>query len=65
MQMPGDHFKFQIKITNESGNEYRYKENSFVLAPEDTSQFGSLEEGSLLPVLTYDGQYMPIALAEP
>ncbi|WP_143404424.1 hypothetical protein [Merdibacter massiliensis] len=52
-----------IRIKNESGNEYRYKENSFVLAPEDTSQFGSLEEGSLLPLLTYDGQYMPIMLS--
>ena len=29
-------------------------------APEDTSLFGSIEEGSLLPVLTYDGQLMPI-----
>ena len=59
-QMPGDHYKFQIFITNESGNTYHYKDNSFVLAPEDTSNFGSIEEGSLLPVLTYDGQLMPI-----
>ncbi|MBM6937416.1 hypothetical protein H7U37_02585 [Pseudoflavonifractor phocaeensis] len=59
-QMPGDHYKFQILVKNESGNVYQYKNGSFVLAPEDTSQFGSLEEGSLLPVLTYDGQYMPI-----
>ena len=58
--MPGDHYKFQIFITNESGNTYHYKDNSFVLAPEDTSNFGSAEEGSLLPVLTYDGQLMPI-----
>ena len=59
-QVPGDHYKFQIMVKNESGNVYQYKDGSFVLAPEDTSQFGSLEEGSLLPVLTYDGQYLPI-----
>lgn len=59
-QVPGDHYKFQIMVKNESGNVYQYKDGSFVLAPEDTSQFGSLKEGSLLPVLTYDGQYLPI-----
>lgn len=59
-QLPGDHYKFQILIENDSGNYYRYKDNSFVLAPGDASDFGSLEEGSLLPVLTYDGQYLPI-----
>ena len=59
-QVPGDHYKFRIMVKNESGNVYQYKDGSFVLAPEDTSQFGSLEEGSLLPVLTYDGQYLPI-----
>ena len=59
-QVPGDHYKFQIFITNESENTYHYKDNSFVLAPEDTSNFGSIEEGSLLPVLTYDGQLVPI-----
>ena len=59
-QMPGDHYKFQINIKNESGRTYTYRNNSFVLAPGDASEFGSLEEGSLLPILTYDGQYMPI-----
>lgn len=59
-QLPGDHFKFRILIRNESGHVYQYKDGSFVLAPEDTDQFGSLADGSLLPVLTYDGQYMPI-----
>lgn len=59
-QMPGDTFKFQIFVKNESGHSYRYQDGSFVLAPEDTSLFGSIEEGSLLPVLTYDGQLMPI-----
>lgn len=59
-QLPGDHYKFKILIKNESGNEYRYKDNSFVLAPGDASEFGSLEDGSALPVLTYDGQYLPI-----
>ncbi len=60
IRMPGDSFKFKIEIKNESGKTYYYKDNSFVLAPEDTSNFGSAEEGSLLPVLTYDGQLMPI-----
>jgi hypothetical protein len=62
-QMPGDHYKFRIIIQNKSGKTYRYKDNSFVLAPGDTSNFGSMEDGSMLPVLTYDGQYMPIKLA--
>lgn len=59
-QMPGMHYKFQIILQNESGNLYRYKDNSFVLAPGDASEFGSLEDGSLMPVLTYDGQYLPL-----
>ena len=59
-QIPGDHYKFQILVKNESEHVYRYKDGSFTLAPEKTDKFGSLEEGSLLPVLTYDGQYMPI-----
>ncbi|WP_294552393.1 SpaA isopeptide-forming pilin-related protein [uncultured Pseudoflavonifractor sp.] len=59
-QVPGDHYKFQIMVKNESGNVYQYKDGSFVLAPGDSDEFGSLEEGSLLPVLTYDGQYLPI-----
>lgn len=63
VQLPGDHYKFQILIKNESGNYYRYKDNSFVLAPGDASEFGSLEDGSALPVLTYDGQYLPINFA--
>ena len=59
-QVPGDHFKFKILLKNESGNTYYYKDNSFVLAPEDTSEFGNTADGSLLPVLTYDGQLLPI-----
>lgn len=59
-QMPGVHYKFQILIQNNSQNTYKYKENSFVLAPGDTGELGNLEDGSLLPILTYDGQYMPI-----
>ncbi len=62
-QVPGDHFKFQINITNESSRTYTYRDNSFVLAPKDTSEFGSIEDNSLLPILTYDGQYMPISLS--
>lgn len=61
--MPGDAYKFQIILQNESGNTYRYKNNSFVLAPGDTEEYGSLSEGSMLPVLTYDGQLMPIRMA--
>ena len=61
-QVPGNSYKFQIQITNDSGNIYRYKDDSFVLAPEDTDLFGNFDDGSLLPVLTYDGQYLPISL---
>lgn len=60
---PGDHFKFKIVLQNESGKTYRYKDNSFVLAPGDTDEFGNPNDGSMLPVLTYDGQYMPIRMA--
>ena len=62
-QIPGQHYKFKILLNNESGNTYYYKDNSFVLAPGDTSNFGSTEDGSLLPVLTYDGQLLPIKFA--
>lgn len=58
--MPGVSRKFKIEINNKSSHTYHYKNNSFVIAPEDTSKFGSIEEGSLLPVLTYDGQLLPI-----
>ena len=61
--MPGDSYKFQIILTNESGKTYRYKDNSFVLAPGDTNEYGNLGDGSMLPILTYDGQYMPIRMA--
>ena len=61
--MPGDHNAFQIIIKNESSNTYKYKNNSFILAPEKTSLFGSTEDGSLLPVLTYDGQLLPISFS--
>lgn len=61
--MPGDSYKFQIILTNESGKTYRYKDNSFVLAPGDTNEYGNLGDGSMLLILTYDGQYMPIRMA--
>lgn len=61
--IPGDSYKFQIILTNESGKTYRYKDNSFVLAPGDTNEYGNLGDGSMLPILTYDGQYMPIRMA--
>lgn len=61
--MPGDSYKFQIHIDNASDRTYTYRDESFVLAPEDTSELGSLEDYSLLPILTYDGQYMPIRLS--
>ena len=61
--MPGGAYKFQIILKNESGKTYRYKDNSFVLAPGDTEEYGSLSEGSMLPVLTYDGQHMPIRMS--
>ena len=56
--VPGDTLKFRVNITNESGHTYKYKDNSFVIATNDSDQYGSLEEGSLIPVLTYDGQYL-------
>lgn len=31
--------------------------------PGDTDEFGNPNDGSMLPVLTYDGQYMPIRMA--
>ncbi len=61
--MPGDHVKVKIKITNNSGRTYEYKNNSFVFSPCDTSEVASFEDGSMLPVLTYDGQYLPIRYA--
>lgn len=56
--MPGMIQNISVSITNNSGHQYSYKDNSFVLAPMDTSGLGSLEDGSLLPVLGYDGQYL-------
>lgn len=61
--MPGAHPKFQIILQNQSGKTYRYKDNSFVLAPGDTEEYGNLDDESMLPILTYDGQYMPIRMA--
>ena len=58
--IPGDSKKFKIEINNKSSHTYHYKNNSFVIAPEDTSEFGNTADGSLLPVLTYDGQLLPI-----
>ena len=61
--MPGDTFKYQVQITNNSGKTYIYKDGSLVISTADTDDFGSLEEGSLLPVLGYDGQYLPTSFA--
>ena len=60
---PGDSIKVKIKIVNNSPNDYIYVNNSFVSAPQDTTLFGSIEEGNVYPALTYDGQLMPIALS--
>lgn len=59
--MPGDTQNIKVNITNNSGHQYQYKSGSFVLSTPDTDEFGSLEEGSLLPMLGFDGQYLPIA----
>ena len=59
-QMPGNHYIFQIQITNQSGKTYAYKDKSFVVAPGDASKYGTIDDGSALPVLTYDGQYVPV-----
>ena len=59
----GDRLKIKIKISNMSGKEYRYKDNSFVSAPPNVHEFGSVEQGDFLPILTYDGQLMPKALS--
>lgn len=56
--VPGMIQNISVSITNNSGHQYSYKDNSFVLAPMDTSGLGSLEDGSLLPALGYDGQYL-------
>lgn len=58
--MPGDTQNIKVNITNNSGHQYQYKSGSFVLSTPDTDEFGSLEEGSLLPMLGYDGQYLPL-----
>ena len=56
VQYPGDAAQFDIEIHNESGNSYRYKPGSFTLASADTS---GMEQSELLPVLGYDGQWIP------
>ena len=60
--LPGATCKFKIVIKNESPNTYKYKNNSFVLAPPDRNEFGD-EDAAFLPALTYDGQLLPIASA--
>ena len=44
--VPGMIQNISVSITNNSGHQYSYKDNSFVLAPMDTSGLGSLEVGS-------------------
>ena len=58
--MPDAIQKFKVHIKNQSGKNYQYKDGSFVLSTADTDDFGTLEEGALLPFLGYDGQYIPI-----
>ena len=60
---PSDSLKVKVKILNESEKEYVYKDSSFVSAPPNTSDFGSLENGDFLPILTFDGQLVPTALS--
>ena len=62
-QMPGDKICYQINIQNDSGKTYAYKDNSFVIAPEDTEKLAELLDSSMLPVLTYDGQHLPLKAA--
>ena len=57
--VPGVKYEFEFIIKNESGREYQYKDQSFVLGPDDTGKFASIEDGTMLPVLTYDGQLLP------
>lgn len=51
--LPGDSNPILVKIQNNSGREYQYKEGSFVLATADASQWEQSE------VMGYDGQYIP------
>ena len=62
-RMPGDKICYQINIQNDSGKTYAYKDNSFVIAPEDTEKLAELLDSSMLPVLTYDGQHLPLKAA--
>lgn len=61
MYLPGDTQKFKVTIDNQSGKDYQYKDQSFVLSTADSLEYGTLENGALLPSLGYDGQYMPIS----
>lgn len=59
--MPGDIQNMKVNIVNRSGHSYQYKDSSFVLVPPDVDKtFGSLEDGALLPILGFDGQYLPL-----
>ncbi len=59
--MPGDTQNMKVNIVNHSGHSYQYKDSSFVLVPPDADKtFGSLEDGALLPILGFDGQYLPL-----
>ena len=59
--MPGDTQNMKVNIVNHSGHSYQYKDSSFVLVPPDVDKtFGSLEDGALLPILGFDGQYLPL-----
>lgn len=61
--MPGDTQRIEISVTNNSGRSFNYKDNSFILSTMDTSNFGTLENGTLLPVLGCDGQYVATRFA--
>ena len=58
--VPGDIQRFQVTIQNNSDTPYQYKDGSFVLSTANNAEYGSLDEGALLPLLGYDGQYIPI-----
>ena len=51
--LPGDSNIFEIKIVNESGHTYQYKEDSFVLATANAHDYTQSN------VLGYDGQLIP------
>lgn len=62
--VPGDVFNWDIQFDNQSGNIYRYKEGSLVVAPADLSDLVEADlatYGEDYPHVTgYDGQLIPV-----